>query len=59
MWVETATQGGRRSSAAWRKGEEDAARHRQETREREANETRKSYPTMYNLRNDENWSINS
>ena len=29
VWVETATEGGRRLMAAWRKEEEDAARHRQ------------------------------
>ena len=29
-WVETVTEGGRRFMAAWRKGEVDAARHRQE-----------------------------
>ena len=32
-WVETVTEGGRRSMAAWRKEEVDAARHRQEKRE--------------------------
>ena len=33
VWVETATEGGRRFMAAWRKKEVDAARHRQEKRE--------------------------
>ena len=33
VWVEAATEGGRRFLAAWREGEEDAARHRQEKRE--------------------------
>ena len=33
MWVETVTEGGRRSMAALRKEEVDAARHRQEKRE--------------------------
>ena len=33
VWVETVTEGGRRFMAAWRKEEEDAARHRQEKRE--------------------------
>ena len=33
VWVETATEGGRRFMAAWRKEEVDAARHRQENRE--------------------------
>ena len=33
VWVETATEGGRRFIAAWRKEEVDAARHRQEKRE--------------------------
>ena len=33
VWVETVTEGGRRSMAAWRKGEVDATRHRQEKRE--------------------------
>ena len=33
VWVETATDGGRRFMAAWRKEEVDAARHRQEKRE--------------------------
>ena len=32
VWVETVTEGGRRFTAAWRKEEEDAARHRQEKR---------------------------
>ena len=30
VWVETATEGGRRFMATWRKEEVDAARHRQE-----------------------------
>ena len=30
VWVETATKGGRRFMATWRKETEDAARHRQE-----------------------------
>ena len=33
VWVETVTEGGRRFMAAFRKEEEDAARHRQEKRE--------------------------
>ena len=33
VWVEAITEAGRRFMAAWRKEEEDAARHRQETRE--------------------------
>ena len=33
VWVEAATEGGRRFMAAWRQEEEDAARHRQEKRE--------------------------
>ena len=33
MWVETVAEGGRRFTAAWRKEEVDAARHRQEKRE--------------------------
>ena len=33
VWVETVTEGGRRFTAAWRKEEVDAARHRQEKRE--------------------------
>ena len=33
VWVEAVTERGRRFMAAWRKEEEDAARHRQETRE--------------------------
>ena len=33
VWVETATEGGRRFMAVWRKDEVDAARHRQEKRE--------------------------
>ena len=33
MWVDTVTEGGRRSMAAWRKEEIDAARLRQEKRE--------------------------
>ena len=33
VWVETATEGGRRFVTAWRKEEVDAARHRQEKRE--------------------------
>ena len=33
VWVEAVTEGGRRFMAAWREGEEDAARHRQEKRE--------------------------
>ena len=33
MWVETVTEGGRRIVAAWRKEEENAARHGQEKRE--------------------------
>ena len=33
VWVEAVTEGGRRLMAAWRKEEEDAARHRQEKRE--------------------------
>ena len=30
VWVEPVTEGGQRFMAAWRKGEVDAARHRQE-----------------------------
>ena len=33
VWDEAVTEGGRRFMAAWREGEEDAARHRQEKRE--------------------------
>ena len=33
VWVETVAEGGRRFMAAWRKGEVDAVRHRQEKRE--------------------------
>ena len=33
VWVETATEGGRRFMATWRKEEVGAARHRQEKRE--------------------------
>ena len=33
VWVEAVTEAGRRVMAAWRQGEEDAARHRQEKRE--------------------------
>ena len=33
VWVETVTEGGRRFMAAWRREEEDAARHRQEKRD--------------------------
>ena len=33
VWVEAVTEGGRRFVAAWRKEEEDAARHRQDKRE--------------------------
>ena len=33
VWVETATEGGRRFMFMWRKQEVDAARHRQEKRE--------------------------
>ena len=33
VWVEAATEGGRRFTAAWRKEKVDAARHRQEKRE--------------------------
>ena len=33
VWVGAVTEGGRRFMAAWRKEEEDAARHRQEKRE--------------------------
>ncbi|CAM9793152.1 unnamed protein product [Ascophyllum nodosum] len=33
VWVEVVTEGGRRFMAAWKKGEEDAARYRQEKRE--------------------------
>ena len=33
VWVETVTEGGRRSMVAWRKEEVDAARHRREKRE--------------------------
>ena len=32
MWVETVKEGGRRFTAAWRKGEEDEARYRHEKR---------------------------
>ena len=32
VWVQAATEGGRRFMAAWREEEEDAARHRQEKR---------------------------
>ena len=42
VWVETVTEGGRRFMAAWRKGEVDAARHRQDrTGEERSNETGK------------------
>ena len=33
VWVAMVAEGGRRLMAAWGKGEVDAARHRQETRE--------------------------
>ena len=33
VWIEAVTEGGRRFMAAWREGEEDAARHHQEKRE--------------------------
>ena len=33
VWVETVTDGGRRSMAAWREEEVDATRHRQDKRE--------------------------
>ena len=33
VWIEAVPEGGRRFTAAWREGEEDAARHRQEKRE--------------------------
>ena len=33
VWVEAVTEGGRRFMAAWREEEDDAARHRHETRE--------------------------
>ena len=33
VWVEAVTEGGRRSTAAWREEEKDATRHRQEKRE--------------------------
>ena len=33
VWIEVVTEGGRRFMAAWRKEEEDAAKHRQEKRE--------------------------
>ena len=33
VWVETATDGGRRFMVAWRKEDMDTARHRQEKRE--------------------------
>ena len=39
MWVGTVKEGERRFIAAWRKGEEDEARHRHE--KRDVNETRK------------------
>ena len=35
VWVDTVTEGGRGFMAAWRKEEVDAARHRQEKRERQ------------------------
>ena len=38
-WIDTVTKGGRRSMAAWRKEDRDAARNRQE--KKEANEARK------------------
>ena len=45
VWVEAVTEGGRRFMAAWREEEEDAARHRQEKREKRdwesCNRTRK------------------
>ena len=46
VWVETATEGGRRFMAAWRKGEVDAARHRQEREEQRDRET------LYSIAND-------
>ena len=33
VWVEAVTERGRRFMAAWRKGEVDAVKHRQEKRE--------------------------
>ena len=33
VWVEAVTEGGRRFMVAWREGEDNAARHRQEKRE--------------------------
>ena len=44
VWVETVTEGVRRFMAAWRNGEEDAARHRQ--KKREVNKTRKVYSSI-------------
>ena len=35
VWVEAVTEGGRRFMAAWREEEEDAARLRQEKRQRD------------------------
>ena len=56
VWVEAVTEGGRRFMAAWREEEEDAARHRQEKRERQrdwesCNRTRKRRI----LRSDTHW----
>ena len=54
VWVEAVTKGGRRFMAAWREEEEDAARHRQEKRERDwesCNRTRKRRV----LRSDTHW----
>ena len=55
VWVETVAEGGRRFTAAWRKEEEDAARHRQE--KREAARLGKCYRTRKRriLRSDTHW----
>ena len=49
VWVETVTEGGRRSMAAWRKEEVDAARHRQEKREPTRLGTLLSQTGVYNF----------
>ena len=55
-WVETVTEGGRRFTAAWRKEEVDAARHRQEKREATRLEKSLSYIEAQILRSNNKWT---
>ena len=54
VWVDTVTECGRRVMAAWRKEDEDVAKHREEEREQTTLGKLKSCTKAWNLRSDTN-----